>query len=109
MRGDGNMAVFQTSDERRKVLGQITEALREAGYTSLDAQAKALGLPRSTAYTIIKCQHKVGRLSKGVLEKMLAHPELPKSVRVVLDEYRVPKLESRNARRPNKQRRSQRA
>jgi hypothetical protein len=102
------MAVFETSDERRKVLGLITEALREAGYTSLDAQAKALGLPRSTAYTIIKCQHKVGRLSKGVLARMLAHPELPKSVRAVLDEYGIPRLESRKATRLNKNERRSR-
>ncbi len=81
------MAVFNTSKERREALGRITEALRQAGYTSLDAQAKALGLPRSTAYTIIRCQHKVGRLSNRVLTKMLAQQELPKGVRAVVEEY----------------------
>ncbi len=98
------MAVFGTSDERRKVLRRITGCLRDAGYTSLDAQAKALGLPRSTTYTIIKCQHKVGRLSKDVLAKMLAHPELPKAVRAILEEYAISKTmetESAKAAAPN--------
>jgi hypothetical protein len=80
------MTVDRTS-KRRQALARIAEVLREAGYTSLDAQAEALGLPRSTAYTIIKCQHKQGRLNKRVLSKMLCHPELPPRVRAVLQEY----------------------
>jgi hypothetical protein len=84
----------ETSKQRRQALGRIADALREAGYTSLDAQAKALGLPRSTAYTIIKCQHKMGRLSKSVLAKMLSHSDLPKRVRAVLQEYASETLET---------------
>jgi hypothetical protein len=75
------------SNERRQALSRIAVLLREEGYTSLDAQAKALGLARSTAYTIIKCQHKQGRLSRRVLAKMLSHPGLPQRVRAVLQEY----------------------
>ena len=41
----------------------IADALVAAGYTSLDKQAKALGIHRATAWTIIKKKHKLGRLS----------------------------------------------
>ena len=42
------------------VLQQIREALVQSGYTKLDQQAKALGVHRSTAWTIIKTRHKLG-------------------------------------------------
>jgi hypothetical protein len=35
-------------------LQQIREALVRSGYTKLDQQAKALGVHRSTAWTIVK-------------------------------------------------------
>ena len=44
-------------------LQRISEALIASGHTSLDEQAKALGINRSTAWTIIKPKHKLGRLS----------------------------------------------
>jgi len=50
---------------------QIAEALVEAGYRSLDAQAKALGIHRSTAWTIIKAKHKLGRLHTKTTQKIL--------------------------------------
>ena len=41
----------------------IVDAIVAAGYLSLDSQAKALGVKRSTAWTIIKTKHKLDRLS----------------------------------------------
>jgi hypothetical protein len=38
-------------------------ALRRAGINSLDAQARALGLKRSTAWTILNAGHKASGLS----------------------------------------------
>jgi hypothetical protein len=87
MLAKGIAVIVHCASKRRQALGRIAEVLREAGYASLDAQAKALGLPRSTAYTIMKCQHKQGRLSKRVLAKMLSHPQLPQRVRAVVQEY----------------------
>ena len=66
----------------------IADALIASGYTSLDQQAKALGLSRSTAWTIVHArQHKVDRLSAKVIERMLKNPRLPPLVRATLQQY----------------------
>ena len=62
-------------------LQQIREALVQSGYTKLDQQAKALGVHRSTAWTIIKTRHKLGRLSAKTTQRILANPDTPPSVR----------------------------
>ena len=68
-------------------LQQIREALIKSGHSRLDQQAKALGLRRSTAWTIVKVKHKLGRLSAKTTERILANPELPLSVRFVVQRY----------------------
>lgn len=68
-------------------LGRIADALISSGYTSLDDQAKALGLGRSTAWTIAKNKHKLGRLSAKTINRILANPQTPPAVRAVLDQY----------------------
>src|ERR1043165_347075 len=65
----------------------IAEALIAEGYRSLDAQAKALGVHRSTAWTIMKTKHKRDRLSLKTTNSMLANPELPPSVRMIVLQY----------------------
>jgi hypothetical protein len=65
----------------------IADALIAEGYLSLDAQAKALGVCRSTAWTIVKTKHKLDRLSFKTTNSMLANPELPRSVRLVICQY----------------------
>ena len=65
----------------------IADALIASGYTSLDQQAKALGLSRSTAWTIIHAKHKVDRLSAKVSARMLKNPGLPPLVRATLQQY----------------------
>jgi len=71
--------------ERRKIPIQlVAEALVKAGYTSLDAQAKALGLHRSTTWTIMKTKHKLGYLNNKTVRCILANPDTPVSVRVVI-------------------------
>jgi hypothetical protein len=72
----------------------IVDALIADGYLSLDAQAKALGVCRSTAWTIVKTKHKLDRLSFEVTNSMLANPELPPTVRLVLFQYLVERSES---------------
>ena len=66
---------------------QIADALVVDGYTTLDAQAKALGIHRATAWTIIRAKHKLGRLNSKTTDQMLANPRLPPSVRAVLESY----------------------
>jgi hypothetical protein len=66
---------------------EIGEVLCAAGYVTLDKQADALGLARSTAWTVLRAGHKASGLSAAVLERMLAAPELPDVVHEKLLEY----------------------
>src|ERR1700736_7080805 len=65
-------------------LGQV---LIDVGLRSLDDQANALGLPRSTAWTILKTCHKSYGLSAAVIERMLRSSKLPPRARTILVEY----------------------
>jgi hypothetical protein len=58
-----------------------------AGYTSLDKQAKALGLHRATTWTIMKTRHKLGRLNRDTARRILENPDTPQSVRVIIQRY----------------------
>ena len=55
---------------------EIGEALVTAGYDNLDDQATALGLSRSTTWTIIRGTHKSSGLSAAILNRMLSAPDL---------------------------------
>ena len=68
-------------------LQDISEALTESGYTKLDQQAKALGINRSTAWTIVKTKHKLGRLSTKTTKRILANPVTPPAVRSIVQKY----------------------
>jgi hypothetical protein len=66
---------------------ELAEAVKFAGFLTLDEQAKALGLPRSTAWTIRKASHKASGLSASIINRMLAAPELPALARTKILEY----------------------
>jgi hypothetical protein len=66
---------------------ELVEAVKSAGFLTLDEQAKALGLSRSTAWTIRKASHKASGLSASIINRMLAAPELPRSARNKILEY----------------------
>lgn len=68
-------------------IAEIGEALRGAGMFTLAAQAKVLGLRRSTVHTIVKAQHKSTGISGRILARMLRSPQLPTPARVVIEEY----------------------
>jgi predicted DNA-binding transcriptional regulator AlpA len=70
--------------EKIRELGQ---ALLADGYLRLDEQAGVLGLPRSTTWSIIRSRHKTSGLTASVIHQMLAHPQLPKVVRIKIVEY----------------------
>src|SRR5215813_2956275 len=71
---------------RRKIPAQcIADALIEAGYTSLDEQAKALGLHRATTWTIIKTKHKLGHLNTKTAQRILMNADTPSSVRAIIE------------------------
>jgi hypothetical protein len=66
---------------------EVCAVLIEAGYTTLDEQAKALGLPRSTAWTILRTQHKNSGLSATTINRVLSAPRLPAVARDKIFEY----------------------
>jgi hypothetical protein len=70
-----------------KELERISDALI-SGFISLVHQAKAVGLGRSTAWTIIKNKHKCGRLSVKTIKRILKNLDTPPRVRVIVEQYR---------------------
>jgi hypothetical protein len=66
---------------------EIGEALIAAGFRALDEQAQALGLPRSTTWTILNRNYKNSGLSAATINRILATPQLPPIVRVKILEY----------------------
>jgi hypothetical protein len=58
---------------------ELGDALIAIGCLSLDHQAEALGLARSTTWTILKASHKGSGLSATVINRMLATPQPPRS------------------------------
>ena len=66
---------------------ELRQALLAAGYESLDSQSKALGLSRSTTWSILNSHHKHSGLSALVIVRMLAAPQLPHPVRDKIHEY----------------------
>jgi len=81
------LRVIRHLNARKNRIQDITEALLSSGYTSLDRQAKALGLHRTTTWTIIKNKHKLGRLSTKTIERIIANPETPPLVRSAIQDY----------------------
>ena len=81
--------VLRDLTARKTKIQDITEALISSGYTSLDGQAKALGLRRSTAWTIIRNRHKLGRLSTKTIERIITNPETPPLVLAAIQRYAV--------------------
>jgi hypothetical protein len=66
---------------------KLGQALIDAGLCTLDEQANALGLPRSTAWTILKTCHKSTGLSAMIIERMLGSSKLPPRARAIIVEY----------------------
>ena len=73
--------------QQRSKIKEIGEALVAAGFRALDKQAEALGLCRSTTWTILKGRQKNSGLTVGTLNRILATPKLPPIVRAKVLEY----------------------
>src|SRR5689334_18705976 len=86
------MASERKSRQARKI-SEIAEALTSAGYRTLDEQSKALGLCRSTTWTLVKSSHKASGLSANLIDRMLSCPKLPHCVREKVTEYVHERLE----------------
>jgi predicted DNA-binding transcriptional regulator AlpA len=77
----------EMKDRQNSKIREIREALRAAGFLALDSQARALGLSRSTTWSILQCQHKSSGLSATVIDRMLGARQLPPPVRIKILEY----------------------
>ena len=66
---------------------ELAASLKRAGVASLDAQAQALGIARSTAWTILRGRHKTSGISAKVVLRILASPGLPPGARDALIAY----------------------
>jgi hypothetical protein len=72
---------------QRIKIEEIRTALMRAGVSTLDEQTKVLGLCRSTAWSILKPNHKSSGLSARTINRMLVSPRLPIPVRQKIFEY----------------------
>jgi biotin operon repressor len=80
-------AVSEMKARQCAKIKELRKVLVATGFRSLDEQAKALGLSRSTTWTIIKAIHKNSGLSATVINRILAKPQLPPLVRATVVEY----------------------
>jgi predicted DNA-binding transcriptional regulator AlpA len=71
---------------------ELGDALITAGFLTLDEQARALGLSRSTAWAVLKANHKTSGLAAGTINQMLSSPELPPRARGTILTYVDEKL-----------------
>jgi hypothetical protein len=66
---------------------ELKQVLVNGGIATLDEQAKALALSRSTTWTILKGIHKGSGLSATIINRILASRQLPAPVRAKVLEY----------------------
>ena len=76
----------------RLKIKEIGRTLAECGFVQLDEQAYALGLSRSTAWTVTRATHKTSGLTAMTINRMLATDHLPPKVRLKLLEYIAEKM-----------------
>ena len=76
----GHMKTTQCSKIR-----ELRQALVKAGHLTLDQQAESLGLARSTAWAILRGNHKHSGLSAATIKRMLSSQQLPPPIFDVCD------------------------
>jgi hypothetical protein len=81
------LQVLHELNARKNKIQDITAALISSGYVSLDEQAKRLGLPRATVWTIRTNKHKIGRLSAKTIQRVIANPDAPPLVLSAMRAY----------------------
>ena len=84
--GESDLGPTTVKTRQARKIRELGDALVQ-GFLTLDQQAQALGLCRSTTWTILKADHKASGLSASVINRMLAAPRLPPLVRAKILEY----------------------
>ena|SRR5438309_12132883 len=77
----------ETKARQAAKIRELWESVRTAGFLTVDEQAEALGLSRSTAWTLRKANHKASGLSVSIINRMLSAPRLPPLARAKILEY----------------------
>ena len=67
-------------------LAEFRAALVDAGFDTIDKQAAALGLGRSTAWVVLNRDQRAGP-SASVIKRILSSPSLPPVARRKIEEY----------------------
>jgi hypothetical protein len=83
----GRSTMTEMRERQSAKIRELKVALIRSGIFTLDGQAEVLGLCRSTAWTILKGNHKASGLSAATINQILAAPRLPPFVRVKILEY----------------------
>jgi hypothetical protein len=82
-----SLLVAEMKARQTSKIRELGDALISTGFLTLDNQAKALGLSRSTTWTILKANHKSSGLSAAIINRMLVSPQLPPLARSIILEY----------------------
>jgi hypothetical protein len=88
----GTPVVAEMKARQASKIRELGHALVDAGFLTLDEQSKALGLSRSTTWTILRASHKGSGLSAAIIKRMLLWPQLPPLARSIIIEYTRDKL-----------------
>jgi hypothetical protein len=77
----------ETKGRQRTKIQELRVALNESGFCTLDDQAEALGLCRSTTWAILRGNHKASGLSMSIIKRILQSQRLPPAARTKIIEY----------------------
>ena len=92
IRKDPRFMILEMKTRQSCKIKELGGALITAGFRTLDEQARALGLSRSTAWAVLKANHKASGLAAATISRMLSSPELPTHVRATILTYVEEKL-----------------
>ena len=84
---DSALTIPEMRQRQIAKIGEIADALPKVGLRTLDDQAKALGLLRSTAWNLLRANHKASGISARTIKRILAAPKLPPLVRAIVLQY----------------------
>jgi hypothetical protein len=79
-------SISEMKERQSLKIREFENALIEAGHTTLDQQARVLGLSRATTWTLLKGAHKSSGLSATIINRMLEAPYLPQLVQAKIIE-----------------------
>src|SRR5262249_30987419 len=89
------LALPAMRERQRAKIREFGDALAAIGLQTLDKQADALALSRSTTWNLLKGNHQGSGRSPRITNRMLALPRLPPRVRAKILEYVAEKVAGR--------------